>query len=247
MKVVNFLVTFLGIYFSVPVLLILTSWNALPGQKLYNVKTSLEDLVLLLTAKTPLSSRLSVSFTERRFSEADKLLSSEGSIVGFELLVAEAETSRDIILKKEDTGQALVLVEKIEKFQEDIRKKSNEQKTEQETQSPEAAANIAQPSVPEPIPTPDKSVDLPKETPMATVAEVVSTLQQTDAKLEQIKKEIKQSLIFQIREEIPEIKEKHEGREKVKDKKEEARNENRSDESKSDGSGKQEKGNQHKE
>lgn len=201
MRVFNFLITFFVVYFSIPVVLILISWNTLPGQKLYRVKTVLEGLVLILTSKTPLASRLSISFTERRFSEASRLLTSEGSVVGFELLVSGAEASSDIIVKKVDAVQAEVLVGKIEKFQEEIEdKKEIAIAQSQLTSLPTRRVDPA--TKPTPTPqvlqtTPPVQQELPKpkelvgESPRPSTQEVVSTLEQTQARLEEIKKEIK--------------------------------------------------------
>lgn len=244
MRIFNFLVTFFVVYFSIPVVLILLSWNALPGQKLYKVKTSLEDLVLVLTAKTPLASPLSVSFTERRFSEADKLLETQGSVVGFELLAQQAEESKEIIVRKEDVVQAEVLVEKIEKFQKDIERKTEVAQASQVASNPDVQQNQSSNATQRPILAPtlvareDVVVPTPRVAPSSQPQEIVSTLQQTQAKLEEIKKEIKR--------EVPEIEQEKEKRNREKNDGSGARDEDKpslvSEETKSHGSKKDESG-----
>lgn len=119
-KYLNWFLNGFAISFAIPTFLIIISWNAIPGDRLYGVKTGLEDIALNLTIKTPLGTFLSVRYTERRFGEANTLLSKKGSTLGYSLLVTEARESKTIIAGKKDKSQARDLVSKIEKYQTQI-------------------------------------------------------------------------------------------------------------------------------
>ena len=100
-KFLSALLTGFALFFSIPTVLILASWNALPGQALYSVKSSMEDVALALTANTRIATAFSVNFTDRRFDEAVKLLDKKGSTAGYELLVAEAQQSQGMVIDKQ--------------------------------------------------------------------------------------------------------------------------------------------------
>lgn len=119
-KFLSSLLTGFALFFSIPTILILASWNAIPGDTLYSVKSSLEDVALALTANTRIATAFSVNFTDRRFNEAAILLDKKGSTVGYELLVAEARQARGMILSEQDKKNGTKLVRKIEEYQADI-------------------------------------------------------------------------------------------------------------------------------
>lgn len=120
---INWFLSGFAILFAIPSFLIMISWNALPGDKLYSLKTGLEDITLVATLKTPLASTLSVKYTDRRFSEASLLLAKKGSSVGYNLLVAEANQSKDIIVQSNNTKSGAELVAKIDEYQKNIEQK----------------------------------------------------------------------------------------------------------------------------
>lgn len=122
----KFFNTFLSIFaiiFAIPSFLILISWNSLPGEFLYPLKTSLEDVALAVTIRTPIASAFSINFTQRRFSEANRLLAKKGSTAGYSLLVTEASESKEIILGQNDTAKAQELSDKIEEYKKNIEEK----------------------------------------------------------------------------------------------------------------------------
>lgn len=210
----NTLLTLLVFLLAIPTILILISWNALPGDALYGIKTGLEDAVLVLTARTPLASKFSVQFTERRFSEANKLLSTQGSTIGFALLVEEVEQSRKIIVSKKDEKNASELLAKIEKYQEQIGQQQQviEKSAVRQKAKATAPAQDKQPEpiLPSPSPLPEQVVAVvkspPPQKPSQIVVpqpvveqpqkaeEVVLKLEETKKRLEKIKQEIKKEL-----------------------------------------------------
>lgn len=125
-KFFSALFTGFALFFSIPTVLILASWNALPGESLYSVKSSLEDVALALTSNTPIATTFSVNFTDRRFTEAVRLLDKKGSTVGYELLVAEAQQTQNMIIKQQDVKNGAQLIRKIEEYQTEIKTKQAE-------------------------------------------------------------------------------------------------------------------------
>lgn len=125
-SILSTIVTALAAFLSIPCLLIIVSWNALPGEKLYSVKTGLEDIPLSLLGKTALASNFSVKYTERRYDEAIVLLDKKGSTAGYELLIAEAKESKERVIKTSDKKNAEELLSKINEYQENIEKKKSE-------------------------------------------------------------------------------------------------------------------------
>lgn len=209
-KFLNWLTAGFAAFFSIPTFLILISWNAIPGDSLYGLKTALEDVALAVTIKTPLASTLSVSYTERRFSEANVLLSQKGSTVGYKLLIAETNDSKEIIVDKKDSKQATQLVNKIEVYQKDIQEKKQLIQqgrlaipTQEVTRQPEATTV---PSIKTPAPTlvptvkPPSVTSTPKPTAPPVVTpdtsddEVLENLEEAEEELEKIKQEVKRSL-----------------------------------------------------
>lgn len=192
-------------FFSIPTFLILISWNAVPGEALYGLKIALEDVALAITIRTPLASTLSVGYTERRFSEANTLLSQKGSAVGYSLLVAEADESKNIIVSKQDTKQGAQLISKIEEYQKDIEQTQElirqgrlavPVKTRVGTETPTPTFQPATP-VPAQIPTVTAT---PKPTPPQEIEpeddeeEVIEKLEKAKEELEKIKEEAKNKL-----------------------------------------------------
>ncbi|MBI4153541.1 hypothetical protein HY503_00865 [Candidatus Woesebacteria bacterium] len=138
-KFFNWFSSAFAILFAIPSFLILISWNALPGDSLYGVKTGLEDIALATTIRTPLASAFSLNFTERRFSEANRLLAKSGSTLGYTLLVAEAKETQTIIVDQKDSKKAEELVTKIEEYQKNIEEKKLALSTEPSAIIPQAS------------------------------------------------------------------------------------------------------------
>jgi hypothetical protein len=84
--------------FAIPTLLIMGSWNSLPGEFMYPVKIGLEK-TLLFFAKPSYSAEagLNVKYTERRFSEAKVLLANKQSGDGLSYLSQQVEATQAVI------------------------------------------------------------------------------------------------------------------------------------------------------
>ncbi len=84
--------------FFIPTVLIMASWNALPGDTLYGTKLAFES-ALLAIAKPSLaaSGSLSIKYTERRFSEAKQLLSNRNSVAGLAYVGRQVIETKTVI------------------------------------------------------------------------------------------------------------------------------------------------------
>lgn len=150
MRKFNSLFTVLVLILAPPTVLILASWDALPGNPMYQVKKALENTTLLALSPTPLAPKFSVKFAERRFSEANKLLATQSSTVGYELLVEQAKKSKEIIVEKQDVQTAQKFLTKLEEYQKEIDQK-------QETFTGIITAQPVPPVAPEPSPPPHRT------------------------------------------------------------------------------------------
>lgn len=203
-KFFSALLTGFAIFFSIPTVLILASWNALPGQVLYSVKSSLEDVALALTINTPLSTAFSVSFTGRRFAEATKLQDKEGSTAGYELLVAEAQQAQGMVIGKQDVKSGTQLIRKIEEYQAEIAERQIS--AQDKVSAPSTGYQVPSPTpvIPPSPATPVPVVTKKKKTtvviPIEIVIEeeepevIIENLKETQLELEKIKEKIKEKL-----------------------------------------------------
>ncbi len=205
-KFLDRLITGLAIVFVIPTTLILISWNAIPGDRFYPIKTEMEDITLALTANTRLASAFSLEFTDRRFNEATLLLAKEGSTIGYELLVAEAQQTQAIVLNKQDVKNGSQLIKKIEEYQTEIEKKQIEIQSQTGISAVPTTTTIVTPSplvIQKPITTTVPSGEIKEiivSKPVTVVIkeekpeEVLIKLEETTAELEKIKEKIKKDL-----------------------------------------------------
>jgi len=187
--------TSIAILLAVPAVLILASWNALPGDSLYSVKTSLEKVAMAVTSRTPLASGLSLKFTDRRFGEANRLLAREGSTLGYTLLVNQATQSKEIVVEKQDVKQAKQLIENIETYQKSIEEKKTALAAQPSAIIPPSVpvstpTPVATTFVPTNTPTPVAATPIPQPTSAHSVEAVVTNLDQTSSQLEELRQEI---------------------------------------------------------
>jgi len=129
-RVFDALFTAVALLLFIPTVLILVSWNAIPGDRLYSLKSSLEDGVILIFSGTPFLPKVSMKFTDRRLNEATVLLSKKGSTVGYDLLVAEAKQTQNYIIKKDDAQSSVQFSKNIAGYKKEIEKKKIEVRAE---------------------------------------------------------------------------------------------------------------------
>ncbi|MBU0572232.1 hypothetical protein KKH23_01005 [Patescibacteria group bacterium] len=235
-KFFSALLTGFALFFSIPSVLILASWNALPGTGLYSVKSSFEDVALALTANTPIATAFSVNFTDRRYSEAVRLLDKEGSTVGYQLLVAEAQQTQSMVLNRKDVKNGAQLIRKIGEYQAEIEEKQAEVQSLASTPTTVDQVPSPTPYV-DPYPTTSDSdktvtVTVPVEIVIEEedTEEVLENLEDALEELEEIKDDIEEELpdvifegISEDTEDILEDEEAAEEEESDKDKKDKER------------------------
>jgi len=119
-RILDALFTAIVLILAVPTTLILASWNSIPGDKLYPVKTGLENVTLFIFSGTPLVPKVSMKFTDRRLTEATKLLDKKGSTVGYSLLVAGAKQTQTYISEKGDIQSGTQFIQNIDGYKKQI-------------------------------------------------------------------------------------------------------------------------------
>lgn len=175
------LITAVALIFFVPTTLVLASWNAIPGDGLYPLKTSLENTTLLILSGTPFVPKVSMQFTDRRLGEATALLDKKGSTVGYDLLVANAQQTQVLISNKNDTISAAQFSKNIDNYKKQIEKTKVQVASELPAQSNQIGGLGATPipvaTIPPatPVPAPVNSgAQNPAQTVVINVPETVS-------------------------------------------------------------------------
>jgi hypothetical protein len=98
-KAINTIVVSLMIFLSIPTTAILASNNAIPGDPMYPVKTTLEKIASIFTSPAyQVHSDLEIQLIQRRIEENQALLLESGSTKGLALLVAQAEAATEYII-----------------------------------------------------------------------------------------------------------------------------------------------------
>src|SRR5258706_1549629 len=220
-RVLDALFTAIVLLLAIPSTLILASWNAIPGDKMYPVKSGLEDAVIFIFSGTPLLPKVSMKFTDRRLNEATVLLSKKGSTVGYDLLVAEARQTQNYIVQKSDVQSGIQFSKNIDGYKKEIEKKKVEvraeiaakTKTQTGNTSTSTSGSTSNTTIATPIPTPTPesvSITVPEttttqvtgntivvNTPQVVViqeeepTEVLQKLEDTENQLDEINKEVK--------------------------------------------------------
>ncbi len=204
-RLLDAFITAVVLLLFIPTFLILLSWNAIPGDSLYPLKTGLEDITLLLLSGTPLVPKVSMKFTDRRFDEATKLLNQKGSTVGYDLLVSEAQQTQTLITSKNDRIDTATFVQNIDQYQQKIEQTKVQVQVKSGISVSQQTPSIMPTQVPVPLQTPPSATSQPvgqeiivtkpetvvikEETPQ----QVLQKLNDTEAQLEEIKKQVQKN------------------------------------------------------
>lgn len=115
-KILNYVTWALLTFFLVPSGLIMASWNAVPGDALYPIKTGLEKTLVKITPSLALQSSLEMSYTERRLGETEALLAdafrAQETIQSLNNLDAQVAQAQYAIESVSDPSQKAALAEK---------------------------------------------------------------------------------------------------------------------------------------
>lgn len=99
----NYLTWGFLVLFAAPTVMVIASWNSLPGDPLYGFKLGMEQMLLVLVSPSyATQGTLSVKYTERRFSDAKRLLADKGSVEGLAYLDKQVVNTKNIIEKASD-------------------------------------------------------------------------------------------------------------------------------------------------
>jgi hypothetical protein len=192
-KALNILITGLALLLFLPTVLILASWNSLPGDFIYPVKIGLEKIAAAILSGTSVERQLQVGFAERRFSEADRLLVEQKSTIGFAALITQAETAKKEIVQTQDVTAKEKLVANLTAYEQRLEAR----KIEVAPSPPPANKSSPNPTK-ESSPSPTSK---PTPAPLPNTEEVVATIEQTQEKLKEIKKELEKEVKEQVKEE----------------------------------------------
>ena len=87
------------VFLSIPTTAILASNNAVPGDRMYPVKITIEKIASKLSSPSyQAHSDLEIQLIQRRIAENQKLLIANGSTEGLKLLVSQAEAATEYII-----------------------------------------------------------------------------------------------------------------------------------------------------
>ncbi|MBI3956264.1 hypothetical protein HY339_03320 [Candidatus Gottesmanbacteria bacterium] len=157
-----------------PSVMIIASWNALPGDNLYGVKLALERTALALASPSyATTGNLQIKYTERRFAEAKQLMASKQSIQGLPYLQQQIAETKKAIENAPSQETQVALAKQYINTLTTVSAKLEEQKTALTT-SPQPIA-YAPSTVPPPTqqqatatPTPSPTSGLRSITPIPT-------------------------------------------------------------------------------
>src|SRR5258706_15313391 len=97
-KTVNTILWVILFIFLLPSSLAIASWNSLPGSDLYAVKLAMEQALVFVTPSVQAKGDLQIAYTERRFSDAKRLLADQASVQGLSYLDTQVVTTKNAIL-----------------------------------------------------------------------------------------------------------------------------------------------------
>lgn len=97
-KIIDYLTWGFILLFAAPTILIMASWNSLPGEPIFGVKRSFEQVLLFFVKPSyAAEAGLNVQYTQRRFNEAKVLLASNQSTQGLSYLSQQIKATKTVI------------------------------------------------------------------------------------------------------------------------------------------------------
>jgi Domain of unknown function (DUF5667) len=188
---------------AIPTTLILASWNATPGDSTYKLKVGLEKAMLGVTPSDTIKSSLQIKYTERRFDEVEKVISTSHageSLDNFNnQVIASKNSIQEIKNVEEKNIQTQNLIDTLEEVSQKIEKETLVRQTEK------IVSNTSKPlSTPTAIinnevgdKSPTKVVITTIPTPIVTSPpleqDIADELDETNEKIEEIIDELKES------------------------------------------------------
>lgn len=203
-----------SLYLLFPVTMVgLFSQNAIPGEFLYPVKLGMENVGAFVFSLTPQAkASYDSTLTERRFEEAQKLITYESNTSGLDTLVAQATKTQESVSNIQDQKQKVELQTKlindIDKYQEKLTQ--TQQKVDptyipptptptstlpviKKRDTPPAVFPTKQPQPLRHTPLPNPNISTTAPTPQVqpiTPPDIVNNIEETKHKLEEIKEQV---------------------------------------------------------
>ena len=190
------------IMLAVPSTLILASWNAIPGDSTYNLKVGLEKVILGVAPSPNLKSTLEIKYTERRFDEVEKVLSTNNNYINESLtnfnnqLVVSQNSIKQIASAEQKSVQTQNLINTLETVSQKIEQEEQILKpsptntpfiSKVETVAPQKIVTV----IPTKIPPTPISTDVPANPP--SNSDIPEKLKKTKEKVKKAIEELKQS------------------------------------------------------
>ncbi len=148
-----------------PSSLAIASWNSLPGSRLFATKLFMEQALVFVIPSAQVKGDLQIAYTERRFSEAKRLLSDQSSVQGLSYLDNQVDVTKDQILNAKDPVVKQQLAQKYVAKLREVNTQLEEQKQIAQSAPGQAVSTPTPTFTPIPTPTP---VPTHGETPVAT-------------------------------------------------------------------------------
>lgn len=96
----------------IPSGLVLASWDSLPGSMLYKTKLTMEQALVVVMPSYEAKGSLQVAYTERRFSDAKRMLADKSSVEGLAYLNEQVVTTKLAIRNAPNTEVKRELAQK---------------------------------------------------------------------------------------------------------------------------------------
>lgn len=208
--------------FAVPTVMIVASWNSLPGDPMYGVKLGLERTLLVLVSPSyTAKGTLEMKYTERRFSEAKRLLADKASVAGLVYLDDQVTTTKNVIVQAPNAKTQKDLAEAYIATLTTLSSQLEQQKQHVVAPAPQTVSQpiSGQPSQrTQPQPAAAAPAALPSVVAAAEIAKTQATIQQAIVEMKQVAKEAEKQ------------EEKNSNKGQDKDKKENSGNQENKDE-----------------
>lgn len=168
--------------FALPTVLIMASWNSLPGEPMFGVKRAFERVLLLMVKPSyAAEAKLNVQYTQRRSKEAQVLLASDQSTDGLRYLSQQIQATQAVIERAPNTTTRRDLARQ---YITTLRTVSSELETQQQGVSGSQPTSIpTQARVPTATPTnrpstPGQPTPTPAPTPEPEPEEEIEDIQE---------------------------------------------------------------------
>lgn len=209
---------------AIPSALIIISWNAIPGDSNYGLKVGLEKVLLGVAPSDNLKATLQIKYTERRFDEVEKVISTDYAHQSLESFNSQLIASKDSVQKIENTEEKSVQTQSLITTLEKVSQKIDQK--EQITITPIKTVIPTKIITPTRIITPTKIITaVPTQIPPTSAPTIIPTIVSDTPSIQpDISQELDETK-EKIKEVIEELK-KSQNQEKDSDKKDNRQNKN---------------------